>query len=354
MGIKGLTKLLTCYQRTHPYLKYRTKIIAIDVNILIYKFCDLYHNSISFFLQCFVFKICSFLKFGIHPVFIFDGNAPVEKQEIIKKRFNTKRKYQEKLELMQKNENTSSVTNTYMKRLQRQAFMVTKEHRTSLIQLLECMNLSYFVAEGEAEVLCALLQKAGQIDYTLSEDTDTIAYGCTRTIRMFHNCERYLIETDINQFLKAKLLTRDQFLTACVLSGCDYLNKSSNVSLDQCITYVKKYHTLERSLKELKKKCFMHTLEEYKHIKNMYQFQTACTTRIIQQQKQNGNEISKKMTSVGKYIENDLKDHFIAHNISLTTAKSLLVYIKESMNEFILIRHNFFSPYTRKKNACNS
>ena len=103
MGIRGLTKLLMSYQKTHPYMKYRAKIIAIDVNILIYKFCHMYNNSIALFLKCFVYKICSFLKFGIYPVFIFDGDAPAEKHDAIKKRFNSKCKSREKIEQMLKN-----------------------------------------------------------------------------------------------------------------------------------------------------------------------------------------------------------------------------------------------------------
>ena len=91
MGIRGLTKIIMNIQKTYPYVKYRGKIIAIDVNILIYKFCHMYHDSIPHFIEIFVHKICSFLKFGIYPVFIFDGNAPKEKHAIIKKRLSTKK-----------------------------------------------------------------------------------------------------------------------------------------------------------------------------------------------------------------------------------------------------------------------
>ena len=100
MGIRGMTRMLVNYQKTQPYVKYRTKVIAVDVNILIYKFCHVYHNSIALFLECFVFKICSFLKFGIFPVFIFDGDAPKEKKYVINKCINTKKKYCAKLDAL--------------------------------------------------------------------------------------------------------------------------------------------------------------------------------------------------------------------------------------------------------------
>ena len=352
-----MTRLLTCIQETHPYVKYRTKIIAVDVNILIYKFCHMYYNSIALFLECFVAKICSFLKFGIYPVFIFDGDAPQEKKDIIKKRFNTKNKYRLKLEELQKQciDKTNTTTmRIYMKRLQRQSFMVTRCHRAALIRMLECIDLPYVIAEGEAEVLCALLQNGGYVDYTLSDDTDTIAYGCTQTIRMFSNCERYVIETDIERYLALKNLTPDEFLTACVLSGCDYLNKPSNIEIEKCIEYVKKFHTLEATLNELKKIHFMYNIEDYQHIKDIYQFKTSCTQRIMEQHETYGTTILPKLQELKEFTPEAI-DRFLSHmksnGVPFKTIQCLVQSIKNSISDFVLIRHNFFLSYYRNKNV---
>ena len=101
----------------------------------------------------FIYKICSFLKFGIFPVFVFDSDAPLEKHDAIKKRFNAKSKSREKLEQMLKTTSKSNLSKKSIKRLERQLFIVTKYHRYSLIKLLDCFKLPYFIAEGEAEVL---------------------------------------------------------------------------------------------------------------------------------------------------------------------------------------------------------
>ena len=102
-------------------------------------------------------------------MFIFDGDAPIEKRGIIRKRFNTKRKNQSKLEELQKSSiDKNSVTlQIYMKRLQRKSFMVTKYHRAALVRLLDSLDLPYIIADGEAEVMCALLQKSGHVHYLL-------------------------------------------------------------------------------------------------------------------------------------------------------------------------------------------
>ena len=344
-----MTRLLVNYQKTQPYVKYRTKIIAIDVNILIYKFCHIYHNSMPLYLECFIYKICSFLKFGIFPVFIFDGDAPKEKRAIITKRVNTKRKYRAKLEELTKQAPKTPVLLSAIQKLQRQSFMITKNHRDYLIQLLKCLNLPYFIAEGEAEMLCASLQKAGQVDYTLSDDTDTIAFGCTRTVRMFKNCERYLIETDINAFLSSKYITHDEFLNACVLTGCDYMKKPSIIGLDKCIEYVRRFHTLDRTLHELKKTRKMNSIEEYQHIKDMYEFKTTCTHRIVKQQQEQGHIIQIKLTELENSEFNEfstLQQFLLSNDINISTTQNLIHFIQNSINEFLLIRHNFFATHS--------
>ena len=344
-----MTRLLVNYQKTQPYVKYRTKIIAIDVNILIYKFCHIYHNSMPLYLECFIYKICSFLKFGIFLVFIFDGDAPKEKRAIITKRVNTKRKYRAKLEELTKQAPKTPVLLSAIQKLQRQSFMITKNHRDYLIQLLKCLNLPYFIAEGEAEMLCASLQKAGQVDYTLSDDTDTIAFGCTRTVRMFKNCERYLIETDINAFLSSKYITQDEFLNACVLTGCDYMKKPSIIGLDKCIEYVRRFHTLDRTLHELKKTRKMNSIEEYQHIKDMYEFKTTCTHRIVKQQQEQGHIIQIKLTELENSEFNEfstLQQFLLSNDINISTTQNLIHFIQNSINEFLLIRHNFFATHS--------
>ena len=346
MGIRGLTRLLTPCQKTHPYMKYRAKIIAIDVNILIYKFCHMYNNSIALFLKCFIYKICSFLKFGIFPVFVFDGDAPLEKHDAIKKRFNAKSKSREKLEQMLKSTSKSNLSKKSIKRLERQSFIVTKYHRYSLIKLLDCFKLPYFIAEGEAEVLCALLQKHGHVDYTLSDDTDTIAYGCMKVLRMFRNCERYLVETDIEQFLRMKKITQDQFLNACVLAGCDYLHKVSNVDLEKCIDYVKKHNTLENTVMELKKIKSMYPYDRYQHIKDMYQFKTQCTALIIEQHKNQHDDVIRKLQEFETFTEQEydtLRKMLETNALPAATVRTLVRYFKECRNDFLLIRKNFFS-----------
>lgn len=49
--------------------------------------------------------------------------------------------------------------------------------------LLKCFGFPYHTAPGEAEAECALLQKEGIVDAVLSEDVDTLMFGCTFSLR---------------------------------------------------------------------------------------------------------------------------------------------------------------------------
>lgn len=383
MGIKGLQRYLSLSkaQTLHPYVRYRAKIFAIDANILIYKFCHAYPHSIGSFLECFVHKICAFLKFGIFPVFIFDGQAPLEKQDAILRRMTSKKQLRDRLERLKNMPVKNRAVTQHIQRLERQCFMVTKGHRTALVKLLDAIDVPYFVAEGEAETLCALFQRSGEVDYTLSDDTDTLAYGCSNIIQMFKSSERYLVETDLETFLKTKNLSRDEFLNVCVLSGCDYLDRASNVHIETCIEYVRKYHSLDQTLRELQKHTPMHELSEYERVKSMYQYQTDTTAVIMKQHQDNSGTIGAKLeifmanvnasantnnanisgTTTHKMPSSTLPSTssvpdctvlvqlFTDHAMSTFTINRLVNLIRDSVRSFSLVRHNFFSKTTNNK-----
>ena len=362
MGIKCLHRYLVNNNipTTHPYIKYRSKIFAIDVNILVYKLGFMYPHSIGSFLECFVYKITALLKFGIFPVFIFDGQAPVEKQQAILRRLTCKKHLRDRLETLKAIEPKTRSIKQHIHRLERQCFFVTKAHRYALMKLIDGMKLLYITSNGEAESLCALLQRSGNVDYTFSEDTDTLAYGCTNTVHAFKNSDRYFVETDLNLFLKSKNLTHDEFLNICVLSGCDYLDRASNVHIETCVEYVHKYHTLDATLRELRKRTVMHDLKQYERVKKIYLFESEGTACVLQQHEQCCRDISTCLVSLethgGRVIDTSCHDAlstlFTTHGLATCTADRLIQIIKNSLNEFSLVRHNFFSKQTNNIILC--
>ena len=60
---------------------------------------------------------------------------------------------------------------------------IKKYHIEDLKQLFNLMGVSYIHPDGEAEAYAAELCRKGFVDYVVSEDMDTLVYGCPKMIR---------------------------------------------------------------------------------------------------------------------------------------------------------------------------
>lgn len=99
-------------------------------------------------LRTLYYRLLKLLLLGIKPLFVFDGpNKPPFKR-------NKKTGF-----------HGASLPNYLAK------------------QLLKFFGFPFHTAPGEAEAECALLQKAGIVDAVMSEDVDTLMFGCTMTMR---------------------------------------------------------------------------------------------------------------------------------------------------------------------------
>lgn len=50
------------------------------------------------------------------------------------------------------------------------------------IDILQCLDIEYYIAPYEADAQMAYLVKEGIADFAVTEDSDLIAYGCPKTI----------------------------------------------------------------------------------------------------------------------------------------------------------------------------
>lgn len=86
-------------------------------------------------------------------------------------------------------------------------------------------------APGEAEAECALLQLTGIVDAVLSEDVDTIMFGCTRTLRNWSSegTRGSKTPTHVSMYETEELekngtgLDREGMVLVALMSGGDYL-----------------------------------------------------------------------------------------------------------------------------------
>lgn len=102
MGIKKLHQILEkyaskCYQTKHLSC-YSFKKIAIDISLYLYKYKAIAGDR---WIESFLGLINSLRKWDIHPIFIYDGIAPIEKLEEQKRRRESRDKQNEKIKQLE-------------------------------------------------------------------------------------------------------------------------------------------------------------------------------------------------------------------------------------------------------------
>src|SRR4051794_10950742 len=91
MGVTGLWTVVAPTARPTQLATLNRKRLAVDASIWIYQFLKAVRDKEGNALRNshvvgFFRRICKLLYFGIKPVFVFDGGAPVLKRETIRKR----------------------------------------------------------------------------------------------------------------------------------------------------------------------------------------------------------------------------------------------------------------------------
>lgn len=98
-------------------------------------------------------------------------------------------------------------------------------------RLFKLFGFAIHDAPGEAEAECSLLQQQGIVDAVLSEDVDTIMFGCTRTLRNWsaEGTRAAKTPTHVSVYDVAELrqgetgLDREGMVLVALMSGGDYI-----------------------------------------------------------------------------------------------------------------------------------
>lgn len=262
MGIKSLTNTIkkeAPESITHENL-YRLsgKKVAVDASLIIYQNLlnignrPLFKNSkgkITNHLSGLFYKIVNYLSLNIELIFIFDGRPPSIKSDTIKDRKNKSDNAKEKM--------NNSSTQEDKDKYEKAAVRLTKEMIDDVKKLLNLLGVSYIHPNvGEGEAYAAELCRIGYVDYVLTEDMDTIVYGCPKLIT---NCKDKTIKRkdiisifDYEKIISGLSITHDQFIEFCVLCGCDYCDSVPKIGNVSALKLIKQYGTVEEIIKNTK------------------------------------------------------------------------------------------------------
>lgn len=125
------------------------------------------------------FRTAYLLLMDIHPVFILDGEAPQLKHQTIQKRNEIQFIGARPRTQPQDPENVKSKKRALKGRTR------FKYVLKQCSDMLATMGVSCIQAVGEAEALCAWMNKLGLLDGVISQDSDCFGYGAITVYRNF-------------------------------------------------------------------------------------------------------------------------------------------------------------------------
>lgn len=221
MGVNGLRKIITkhapdCLDKKN-FKDFNGTTQAIDGVLSLYKFCiatiDTPYSKVGHLFASF-FKTVSMLRYGIMPVWVFDGKPPEIKQVTLDERRKHKHIAHNKL-------NDESLSHDDKKKLEKRTFTVTGKLVEDVKELLSLLGIPYIIAPGEAEAQCVALNKAKITNGVVTEDWDAVLFGCRRMLKDFSN-KNFVTEIKTKKLLKKLGMTQEQIIDLSSILGNDY------------------------------------------------------------------------------------------------------------------------------------
>ncbi len=283
MGINGLTPFLKKYApnafSTVSLALFSQKRIAIDISLFLYKYKVVFGEQ---WLSGVVQLLTTLRENSIHPIVVFDGEAPVEKieeqkirratreernnkylslmvqvdeynatgvicdelQEFYTKSFaNMQKRYSPTLLAVQMTSSTFDINFVLDKlsKMQSQNVRVTFQDIQLVQNLLNVLHIQSIQAPTEAEALCSWLTITDVVAAVLTEDTDVLAYGAPLFLNKINTNTSTCTMIDYNKILEELKLTREQFTEFCIMCGCDYNQRTKGVGPSRIFKFYKKY-----------------------------------------------------------------------------------------------------------------
>lgn len=258
MGVTGLHQQLKEIQTPKNLSEYKGKTLAVDTYGWLHKaivscaqeLCQ--DQPTNKYISSVTKKIEMLRYFGVEPYLVFDGASLPTKAQTANERRLKREEAQRKANQLVNSGNRKLAWKEFMK-----AAAVTSSMAKSVMLELDRLNVKYVVAPYEADPQMVYLEKIGEVDGILSEDSDLLIFGCKKLITKLNDFGE-CIEINRENFHKVRSInglstfTPEQLRLVAMLSGCDYTKGVPGIGLKTAFNLVKKYNSLDRVLMALR------------------------------------------------------------------------------------------------------
>lgn len=238
------------------------------------------------------------LDVNVIPIFVFDGQAPIEKEATKEDRKNSRLAQKAKIDSiysqLQISVNKGPLIDMLHKELSNYIPFSLEDKELYKIVLkgigIPCLN-----AVGEGEQLCAALCIEGKVAAVLSKDTDNLVYGCPLVINKFNyngtmQCVRF------DQALNGLKLTQRQFVDLCIMSGCDYNTNMPGYAAIKSYNLIQKYGDIDNLPNTFNIECLKH-----KRCRDLFKF--IDSSKLIKDEEFSLNIDKTAITNARDYLE---------------------------------------------------
>jgi 5'-3' exonuclease len=298
MGIQGLTPFLkkfapSAFSTVH-LSTFAKKKIAIDISLFLYKYKVVYGEQ---WLSGILHMLSLLRSYSIHPIIVFDGEAPLEKMEEQQNRRASReertQKYNTITSCLDTFNSTGIVANELQEFYNKQAtkFGVNSKFDVDLVvsqldklknqnvkinysdielvqELMDTMSIPYFQAPSEAEGMCSWLCKKSLVEAVLTEDTDVLAYGANKFISKLNLYSATCTQIEYKSVLDSLTLDNDKFIEFCIMCGCDYNQRVKGLGPVRAYKMLLKHDCIEHVIKNYPKIDFSPL--KYNRVKEMF------------------------------------------------------------------------------------
>ena len=251
MGIKNLMLILKKYAPDAiQYTKigdYKNKVIGIDFNLMLYKMIygirmngyDIKNgNIITTHIHSLLLKMRGFKKYGIIPVFVFDGISPQIKENTLKKR--------QEFQNFMKLKYNKAVSQDEKKKYYFMKSGVTYQEIEDCMELIKIFGYTVVEAPEEADSQLADLIIKNKVDYIATDDMDILVFGGHKILKNFTVSDKKKIqEIDLDVIKKQTGLNQLQLIDLGILLGCDYCPSIKGIGTIGAYKLIKEHGDLE-------------------------------------------------------------------------------------------------------------
>ncbi|XVE73935.1 hypothetical protein DITRI_Ditri11bG0158700 [Diplodiscus trichospermus] len=234
MGVGGkFWELLKPYARLEGFDFLRDKKVAVDLSFWIVQHETAIKNkAINPHLRLTFFRTINlFSKFGAFPVFVLDGTPSPLKSQARMARF---------FRFSGIDTSTLNVAKEGVSKDRNSAF---SKCVNDCVELLELLGMPVLKANGEAEALCAQLNRDGHVDACITADSDAFLFGATCVIKCLRPNSKEPFECYNMSDIEAGLgLKRKHLIAISLLVGNDHdLSGVQGIGLDKALCFARHF-----------------------------------------------------------------------------------------------------------------